>query len=65
MPNIDKRVAQVTHVTADAVGLMDNETYESFEVPVPEDEELKSKLTDEVNCEYWIILDKKKINKII
>ncbi|MFX0098607.1 MAG: translation initiation factor IF-5A [Candidatus Hodarchaeota archaeon] len=65
VPNIDKRVAQVTHVTDLVVGLMDNETYESFEVPIPEDEELAGKISSDVNVEYWVILDKKKINKVI
>lgn len=65
VPNIDKRTALVTHVTDLAVGLMDNESFESFEVPVPDDEELAGKINPDANVEYWVILDKKRINKII
>ncbi|MFX0098606.1 MAG: translation initiation factor IF-5A [Candidatus Hodarchaeota archaeon] len=65
IPNIDKRNAQVTHVSEGVIGLMDNETYESFEVPAPEDEELAGKLNPDVSVEYWVILEKKKIQRII
>lgn len=65
IPNIDKRDAQVTHVTDLVVGLMDNESFESFEVPVPDDEELRSKINPDVSVEYWVILEKKKIQRII
>mgnify|MGYP006293450365 CR=1 FL=1 len=65
IPNIDKRNAQVTHVEAEIVGLMDMESFESFEVPLPEEEELKSKIAPDSNVEYWVIMDKKKIQRVI
>jgi translation initiation factor 5A len=47
-----------------AVQLMDLETYEVFEAPHPEDEDLKSRLANGVEVEYWRILSKIKIMRI-
>jgi translation initiation factor 5A len=41
--------------------LMDLETYEISEAPLPEEEELKSKLASGVEVEYWKILGRTKI----
>jgi len=62
MPIVNKRTAQVLAIT-DTVQLMDLETYEVFEAPLPEDE-LKEKLTSGVNVEYWEIMGRKKIVRI-
>jgi len=43
---------------------MDLETYEVFETPFPEDEELKSRLTEGVEVEYWRILGRTKIMRV-
>jgi translation elongation factor P/translation initiation factor 5A len=40
---------------------MDLETYEYFDAPYPEDEDLKAKLAAGVEIEYWRILGKVKI----
>ncbi|MHA1683422.1 MAG: translation initiation factor IF-5A [Promethearchaeota archaeon] len=65
IPNIDKRNAQVTYLTEDSVGVMDNETFESFEMAIPSDEEIKGKLAEGVNLEYWVVMDMKVIQRII
>ncbi|MFX0093684.1 MAG: translation initiation factor IF-5A [Candidatus Hodarchaeota archaeon] len=64
VPIIDKRVATVTHLEGDSVGIMDSETYETIDVPLPPDEELSSKLTDLINAgkvaevDYWNLMDR-------
>ena len=45
----------------DSVQIMDMESYETFETPLPDDEEVKSKLAAGVEIEYWEMLGKKKI----
>ncbi len=60
-PIIEKRSGQVVAVLPTGVQLMDLETYEVFESPPPDDEELKSKLAPGVEVEYWRILGRSKI----
>jgi translation initiation factor 5A len=61
MPIIEKKTGQVIATLPSSVQIMDMETYEVFETPFPEDEELKSKLNDGVEVEYWRILGRTKI----
>jgi translation initiation factor 5A len=61
VPMIEKRSGQVLAVMPSAVQLMDLETYQVFESPFPEDEALKSRLTNGVEVEYWLILDRTKV----
>jgi len=61
VPTIEKRGGQVIALLPAAVQVMDLETYEMFEAPVPEEEELKSKLASGVEIEYWRILGRTKI----
>jgi translation initiation factor 5A len=61
VPLIDKRMGQVFAVNPSGVQIMDLETYEYFDAPYPQEEELKSKLIAGVEIEYWRILGKVKI----
>jgi translation initiation factor 5A len=61
VPIIDKRMGQVFAVNPSGVQIMDLETYEYFDAPYPQEEELKSKLAPGVEIEYWRILGKMKI----
>ncbi len=61
VPIIEKRTGQVITVMRDAVQLMDLETYETFEAPIPVDDELKGPLDSGLEVEYWRILGKVKI----
>jgi translation initiation factor 5A len=61
IPIIDKRTGQVFAVNPTGVQIMDMETYEYFDAPYPQEEELKSKLVPGVEIEYWRILGKLKI----
>ena len=61
VPIIEKRAGQVISLLPASVQVMDLETYEVFESPIPEEEELKSKLASGVEVEYWRILGRTKI----
>ena len=61
VPMIDKKTGQVIAVQPGSVQIMDLQSYETFETPLPEDEEVKSKLAPGVEIEYWEMLGKKKI----
>ena len=58
---IDKKTGQVIAMQPDSVQIMDMQSYETFETPLPDDEEVKSKLAAGVEIEYWEMLGKKKI----
>ena len=63
VPLIEKRSGQVIALLPAAVQIMDLETYEMLEAPIPEEKELKSKLASGVEVEYWRILGKIKITR--
>jgi translation initiation factor 5A len=61
VPLIEKKTGQVIAMLPKAVQLMDLATYAITEAPLPEEEELKSKLASGVEVEYWQILGRTKI----
>ncbi|MDH7516934.1 MAG: translation initiation factor IF-5A [Candidatus Thermoplasmatota archaeon] len=61
VPMIDKRTAQVLAIMGDQVQLMDMETYQTFEMPIPE--ELKGQLEPGKEIQYLEALGKKKITR--
>ena len=61
VPIIEKQAGQVIALLPASVQLMDLETYEVFETPLPEEEKLKSKLASGIEVEYWRILGITKI----
>jgi translation initiation factor 5A len=63
VPLIEKRSGQVLSLLPNAVQLMDLETYEVFEAPSPEEEDLKGRLVNGVEVEYWRILGRIKIQR--
>ncbi|MFX1563542.1 MAG: translation initiation factor IF-5A [Promethearchaeota archaeon] len=63
-PVIDKRVAQVNYIsdaTPPVLGLMDMETYESFEMPMPEGDDFQGKIEQGIQVEYWIVMGRRKL----
>ncbi len=63
-PVIDKRVAQVNYITDSSppmLGLMDMESYESFEVVMPDPESFEGKVEQGIQIEYWIVLGRRKL----
>jgi translation initiation factor 5A len=63
-PVIDKRVAQVNYITDSSppmLGLMDMESYESFEEVMPDPEDFEGKVEQGFQIEYWIVLGRRKL----
>ena len=59
VPMIDKRTAQVLSMSPDTVQLMDMETYETFELPIPE--EFKDALEPGKEVQYLEAVGRRKI----
>ncbi|MDD5416761.1 MAG: translation initiation factor IF-5A [Candidatus Aenigmarchaeota archaeon] len=57
VPIVEKKTGQVVAILGDTVQIMDLETYETFDSPIPE--ELKDKITQGCEVQYWIICGKK------
>jgi translation initiation factor 5A len=64
IPIIEKRTSQIISKSENAVQLMDMETYEVFETALPKDEEIRSKISNGAEAEYWKILGKVKIVRV-
>ncbi|MHA1409319.1 MAG: translation initiation factor IF-5A [Candidatus Odinarchaeia archaeon] len=64
VPLIDKRNGQVISVTDKSVTVMDLESYETIEMLLPDDEELKNKIASGAQVEYWDMLGRKKITRV-
>lgn len=64
VPIIEKRSGQVISLTQRTVQIMDLETYQIFELPLPEEEEIKSKLVSGAEVEYRRILGRVKIMRV-
>lgn len=61
-PIIGKKNAQVLSVAGDMANVMDMESYETFDLPIPED--LKDQIADGCTVVYWEILDDKVIKQV-
>ncbi|MCD6512111.1 MAG: translation initiation factor IF-5A [Thermoplasmata archaeon] len=61
IPVIDKRTAQVVAIMGDKVQLMDMETFETFEMDIPE--EFKDKLKEGEEIQYLQAMGKRKITR--
>jgi len=64
VPIIEKRLGQVLADTGDTVQVMDLETYDTFEIEKPKDQQLASKLEPGVEVEYWVVMGKRMIMKV-
>jgi translation initiation factor 5A len=64
VPIVDKRSGQIVSVTPSGIQLMDLESYETIELPMPEDEEVSSKVASGKEVEYWVIMGRYKINRV-
>lgn len=62
VPMIDKRTAQVLALMGSSVQLMDMETYETFEMPIPD--EYRGQLEPGKEISYLQALGKKKITRV-
>ncbi|MEM2056854.1 MAG: translation initiation factor IF-5A [Thermoproteota archaeon] len=64
VPMIEKRNAQVLAIIGDNAQIMDLETYEVFEIPLPQDQNLKNSIVQGVTVEYWRVGGRQKIMRI-
>ena len=62
VPIIEKRTAQVLSVHGDAANVMDSETYETFDLKIPE--EFKGQVVEGATVLYWTILNEKVIKQV-
>ena len=62
VPIIEKRNAQVLSVHGDMANVMDSETYETFDLKIPE--ELKGQVVDRTSVLYWIIMNDRVIKQV-
>lgn len=60
IPIIDKRVGQIISIQPDTVQLMDMESYETMDLPMPDDE-LKDQITEGIEVEYILAMGNMKI----
>lgn len=64
IPIVDKRSAQIVSTSPAGVQLMDLETYQMMDVALPADEDVASKLEAGKDVEYWLIMDRIKIQRV-
>jgi len=62
VPIIEKRTAQVLSVQGDIANVMDSETYETFDLKIPE--EFKSSVVEGSSVLYWVIMNEKVIKQV-
>lgn len=62
VPIISKKTAQVLSISGNKANVMDTETYETFELDIPE--ELKEQCAEGCQVLYWEILDSKVMKQI-
>ncbi|BBG23887.1 translation initiation factor IF-5A [Sulfuracidifex tepidarius] len=64
VPMIDKRVGQVIADMGDKLQLMDMESFETFDIEKPTEEDIAGKIKSGVEVEYWLIMGRRKIVRV-
>ncbi|RMF05215.1 translation initiation factor IF-5A [Candidatus Woesearchaeota archaeon] len=62
VPIIEKKTAQVLSVSGNTANVMDMETYETFDLEIPE--ELKDSCVPNAQVLYWVILNDKVMKQV-
>tara|TARA_B100000315_G_C14248284_1_gene438493 strand:- start:42 stop:437 length:396 start_codon:yes stop_codon:yes gene_type:complete len=62
VPIVEKKSAQVLSIQGDVANVMDSESYETFDLSIPE--ELKGEVVEGVNVMYWVILNDKVMKQV-
>tara|TARA_Y100000310_G_scaffold343903_1_gene453815 strand:+ start:2728 stop:3126 length:399 start_codon:yes stop_codon:yes gene_type:complete len=62
VPIVEKKEAQVLSINGTVANTMDSETYETFDLTIPE--ELKGQVVEGCSVLYWEILDSKVIKQV-
>ena len=64
VPMLEKKTGQVISMTDDIIQLMDLANYEVFDVPNTTDTDLKNKIQNGVEIEYWRVLGRNKLVRV-
>ncbi len=62
VPIVEKKTAQVLSIQGEVANVMDSETFETFDLKIPED--LKGQVVDGCSVLYWIILNDKVMKQV-
>jgi translation initiation factor 5A len=62
VPIIEKKTAQVLSITNGSANVMDAETFETFDLKIPED--LAPEVVEGSNILYWVILNDKVMKQV-
>ena len=62
VPIIEKRTAQVLNLHGDSANVMDSETYETFDLKIPD--ELKGQVVEGCSVLYWTIMNDRIIKQV-
>jgi translation initiation factor 5A len=63
IPMINKKVGQIISINGETVQVMDSESFETIDIAMIDDE-VKGKLENGQNVEYWVVMDNTKIMSI-
>ncbi len=61
-PVIEKKSAQILSLHGSVANVMDSESYETFDLEIPD--ELADKVKEGITVSYWIILDQRVMKEI-
>ncbi|MBS3132067.1 translation initiation factor IF-5A [Candidatus Woesearchaeota archaeon] len=62
VPIVEKKTAQVLSIAGNTANVMDSESYETFDLEIPE--ELKGQVTEGASVLYWEILNDRVMKQI-
>jgi len=62
VPIVEKKSAQVLSIQGSTANVMDSESYETFDLSIPE--EFKGEVVEGVNVMYWVILNDKVMKQV-
>ena len=62
VPIVEKKAAQILSIHDNIANVMDSESYETFDLKIPE--ELKGEVSEGVSVLYWLVLDDKVMKQI-
>ncbi|MBI2112625.1 translation initiation factor IF-5A [Candidatus Woesearchaeota archaeon] len=61
-PIVEKKNAQVLSISGNTANVMDTETYETFDMDIPE--ELRAEVKDGVEILYWVLMGAKVMKQV-
>jgi translation initiation factor 5A len=64
VPLIEKKSGQIVSTSPSSVQLMDLETFETLDLPMPTDDAIKSKIASGTEVEYWQSMGRTKIVRV-